>query len=342
MRVTEEQKFYLKQFAAKQFPGSIENLSTKKPIFMLQEETKDDAIPISLDEFVDEFECEGHVFLEYRGTDCSTPEDVVKLRNCVEDLNDEDIAARYDELFLPAPIFPYGEWYRIAAWLNEHDQEGTLAPDDLEEYFEFYGVNLIDVTAYRYTTHWETLAFSFCKSELVKVRESLSNHIYGDTRIHGQAGNSYGRTNGDFYPLYDFLYSTGEELLREEAASITIADKIVRPEKEVLASYRKNERVPSPCEVASFVVKTLSGDRYDVTVTMSGAIHNKIGTLDEYPVTTARMVSVKREDGTEHICPYPFECDATGKALRKESEDKLDNFARLFFYCYYSLAQAEN
>lgn len=111
--VNDTSSYYLKQYAALQFPGSVDNFGTKTPIHLLQQQEESEH-SVSLREACDsDYDLDGAQFL-FEGATYDSVTDLVKDNLC---LDDEESIQKYNEHPRFDPFIPYEE-------LEELDNHG--------------------------------------------------------------------------------------------------------------------------------------------------------------------------------------------------------------------------
>lgn len=103
--VNDTSSYYLKQYAALQFPGSVDNFGTKTPIHLLQQQEESEH-SVSLREACDsDYDLDGAQFL-FEGATYDSVTDLVKDNLC---LDDEESIQKYNEHPRFDPFIPYEE-----------------------------------------------------------------------------------------------------------------------------------------------------------------------------------------------------------------------------------------
>lgn len=318
MKITVEipNAHYFMQYAALQFPGSIDNNGTKSPLHLLQQERDEDHVPISLsDACVDDTFCVNYEMY-------NNVTDAVKTALGFDGLSDEDIAtenANRREIG-EEPFVPY-------------DDESMFS---VESYIEDYHLE-DEITAYRPVKSWDTMAVAFSKRELKAVKEDLDNHIFGPIRIFSAAGTSFSRTSGDYLPMMDSILRIGTELLYNNAADrhLSISAFNILSAEEITKQCRENPN--KEFVAATYYVQ----DRYksaSMTVSLSGSVRDSRGGRP-YLIANAKVaVNGKTVN-------YPFAGDFTLDVLRgKKSSfegDLLNPPLRMYFFAEYADALNE-
>lgn len=307
---------YFMQYAALQFPGSIDNAGTKSPLHLLQQEGTEDHVPISLsDAYMDDAFCANCELYD-------NVTDAVKAALGLDKLSDENMAMRnaIRKEIGEKPFVPYDDetMYSVESYIEDYHLED-------------------EITACRPIKSWDTMAVAFSKRELKAVKEDLDNHIFGPTRIFSAAGTSFNRTSGDYLPVMDSILRIGTELLCNDATdrhlsisafNILSAEEITRqcseyPNKEfIAATYYVQDQHKST----------------NMVVSLSGSVRKSLGGKP-YLIANAKVaVDGKTVD-------YPFAGDSTLDVLRgKKSSfegDLLSAPLRMYFYTEYADALNE-
>lgn len=103
--VNDTSSYYLKQYAALQFPDSVDNFGTKTPIHLLQQQEESEH-SVSLREACDsDYDLDGAQFL-FEGATYDSVTDLVKDNLC---LDDEESIQEYNEHPWFDPFIPYEE-----------------------------------------------------------------------------------------------------------------------------------------------------------------------------------------------------------------------------------------
>lgn len=101
---TKKQQHYLKQLAALQFPGSIDNLSTRLPIYALEQQLpKDDTMKLD-DAVIEGQDIEYNKFYDEDGCSYSSVSELVEVQL---GLDDDDSIREYNEENPDLPYIPY-------------------------------------------------------------------------------------------------------------------------------------------------------------------------------------------------------------------------------------------
>lgn len=101
---TKKQQHYLKQLAALQFPGSIDNLSTRLPIYALEQQLpKEDTVKLD-DAVIEGQDIEYSKFYDEDGCSYSSVSELVEVQL---GLDDDDSIREYNEENPDLPYIPY-------------------------------------------------------------------------------------------------------------------------------------------------------------------------------------------------------------------------------------------
>lgn len=323
---------YLKQFAAMQFPGSIQNMGTHFPIHLLQKlEPCWDGVRVDiadvdtscLEEYQFAVRCYGEdiydtvedLVLDTLGLADASEEDIQAYNKKIETGEDED-EEDFDSFRPEEPFRPF-----------------EPGQDDLETYLSAYMPD-VEVYAYHRNMYWDTMAVAFSKQELETVREDLSNHIFSKTRIFSMAGNSFGRESGDYLPMMQFLMDYGTNLLVEDAKNVSIRTEALMSAPDVVQHYKKNPN--TPVTIAQYRIS--SQDEFNgMCLVVVGTGHIEVSPRNhEYPVGRLHLVVMDADGNKTRSMRYPYECDGTGANLWKEAKEGQPDVAhRLYFYAKY-------
>ena len=119
--VNDTSSYYLKQYAALQFPGSVDNFGTKTPIHLLQQQEESEH-SVSLREACDsDYDLDGAQFL-FEGATYDSVTDLVKDNLC---LDDEKSIQEYNEHPRFDPFIPYDKKSELKRRLYELIRHGV-------------------------------------------------------------------------------------------------------------------------------------------------------------------------------------------------------------------------
>lgn len=278
---TKKQQHYLKQLAALQFPGSIDNLSTRMPIYALEQQLpKDDTMKLD-DAVIEGQDIEYSKFYDEDGCSYSSVSELVEVQL---GLDDDDSIREYNEENQDLPYIPYEK-------LREMDKKD--------------------------------------------IPELLLSVVDYPCRYYAHAGEKFGRKEGDFYPIMEFIHAYGEQLLVDDLKRFDVKVMELATAEEVENLYRTAPN--EPYQAAYIKVMDRKTDTvYSRIYVFCAGQEEKCLNGDTYLSNKQHYVLVKKGDDTYKV-PYPFDCDRTVEALnRKNSEEEaLTAAQRLFFWTEY-------
>lgn len=219
----------------------------------------------------------------------------------------------------------------------------TLYPNLKEEILwkEFYAYKEVtDIASYNVevvpmSSNYATMGFAFTQQELKKYEKSIDNHIFYPCRYYAHAGEKFGRKEGDFYPIMEFIHAYGEQLLVDDLKRFDVKVMELATAEEVENLYRTAPN--EPYQAAYIKVMDRKTDTvYSRIYVFCAGQEEKCLNGDTYLSNKQHYVLVKKGDDTYKV-PYPFDCDRTVEALnRKNSEEEaLTAAQRLFFWTEY-------
>lgn len=165
--------------------------------------------------------------------------------------------------------------------------------------------------------------------------KSIDNHIFYPCRYYAHAGEKFGRKEGDFYPIMEFIHAYGEQLLVDDLKRFDVKVMELATAEEVENLYRTAPN--EPYQAAYIKVMDRKTDTvYSRIYVFCAGQEEKCLNGDTYLSNKQHYVLVKKGDDTYKV-PYPFDCDRTVEALnRKNSEEEaLTAAQRLFFWTEY-------
>lgn len=317
MRNTE---FYLKRLAALQFPGSIDNFSTRTPIHILQEQTSEQE-EISLDKVAACLENgEDIVFFNDDGDSYDSLEEIVLSAGNVElpfKYTKEDIET-YNAKQIEMGLLPFFTWEQIVA------ANGTISSswyiqeidtDYVSEYLELYDVDCQQYRAFRYKDEFENKAIGFTHKGILETEKEMENHIFQPTRTY-----AWNDGNEEFKSIINYVMQEGQKMLDRELEGFSIDwgnAPLSREEIEVKVKDEKESTLP----IGRF---TVLNTRYLVAAYFSIYL-KEIKNYSENWTREARM-SVIFADGKGVDLPYPFACDKYCEKYRTD-EGALKTYA---------------
>lgn len=317
-----EQAYYLRRFAALQFPGSVENYSTRNPIHLLQQRSSDrDNDKRFWDAYIDG-ELDGAYFTheDFAGEHFENLNDLVM--SCLE-IYDEDAIERYNDDCSITGNKPF---------------EQLVPGEDEYEYLQKYGIDVDAVTAWIQADSWDTMAIGFTHDEVDHQRELLDNHITEEDRTYAMAPTSYGRENEEVACIMDFIRNAGEELLSEDLRNYDFRNLRIKSPEEVIEHFRKSP--DSKFMSVSFRVHDKVNDiDYKVKVTTAGKMQ-QLRDASEIAIIKpdSRYLEVTKTDhgvATVQKFPYPFEHDHANEVFFSGNDGFLTAVNRLFLYTLY-------
>lgn len=134
--VNDTSSYYLKQYAALQFPGSVDNFGTKTPIHLLQQQEESEH-SVSLREACDsDYDLDGVQFL-FEGETYDSVTDLVKENL---GLDDEESIQEYNEHPRFDPFIPYEELVdkKNADREDIRDIRDSYCLDTMADYVDMY------------------------------------------------------------------------------------------------------------------------------------------------------------------------------------------------------------
>ena len=145
----------------------------------------------------------------------------------------------------------------------------------------------------------------------------------------------FGRKEGDFYPIMEFIHAYGEQLLVDDLERFDVKVMELATAEEVEDLYRT---VPNEPHQAAYikVMDRKTDTVYSRIYVFCAGREEKCLNGDTYLSNKQHYVLVKKGDDTYKV-PYPFDCDKTVEALNKKSEkeEALTAAQRLFFWTEY-------
>lgn len=327
VKVDPQNGWYLKQFAALQFEGSIDNFGTNMPIHVLEQQVPSSfSIPLS-DAVDDGADLDGAEYYVKDSSFSSVSDLVMSYLNLY---NENDIT-KYNSSHC-RPFIPFeklSDCDELPRFLEYVDNER----DYIDAYTEDTNVHSQIVSVAPMTSSFEPMGYAFTHQELEYYQKSIDNHIFHFCRTYAHAGEQYSRRVGDFYPIMEFLHSAGEQLLREDIKRYDIYSDI-RTEEEMHEFYRTQ---PDEMVLAAYVEVNdkVSGKRYCSIRVWCAGHEVKTGTTGSYYVLNKHYLTVNKNDMVATF-PYPFSCDdGINSLLKTKDTDILTPVERLFLWTEY-------
>ena len=234
---------------------------------------------------------------------------------------------------------PYIPYEKLREMDKKDIPELLLSVVDEADYVDAYK-EVTDIASYNVevvpmSSNYATMGFAFTQQELKKYEKSIDNHIFYPCRYYAHAGEKFGRKEGDFYPIMEFIHAYGEQLLVDDLKRFDVKVMELATTEEVENLYRTAPN--EPYQAAYIKVMDRKTDTvYSRIYVFCAGQEEKCLNGDTYLSNKQHYVLVKKGDDTYKV-PYPFDCDRTVEALnRKNSEEEaLTAAQRLFFWTEY-------
>lgn len=333
VKVDPQNGWYLKRFAALQFEGSVDNFSTNMPIHVLEQQLpKDDTMKLD-DAVIEGQDFDYSKFYDERGNEYSSVSELVQT---LLDLDDDDSIQEYNE---ENPDLPYIPYEKLREMDKKDIPELLLSVADEADYVDAYkevsDIESWNVEVTPMSNNYETMGFAFTHQGLKEYEKSIDNHIFHFCRTYAYAGEQHNRREGDFYPIMEFLHSTGEQLLVDDLKRFDVKVMELATAEEVENLYRTAPNEPHQAAYIK-VMDRKTDTVYSRIYVFCAGQEEKCLNGDTYLSNKQHYVLVKKGDDTYKV-PYPFDCDKTVEALNKKSEKEktLTAAQRLFFWTEY-------
>ena len=333
VKVNPQNGWYLKRFAALQFEGSVDNFSTNMPIHVLEQQLpKDDTMKLD-DAVIEGQDFDYSKFYDERGNEYSSVSELVQT---LLDLDDDDSIQEYNE---ENPDLPYIPYEKLREMDKKDIPELLLSVADEADYVDAYkevsDIESWNVEVTPMSNNYETMGFAFTHQGLKEYEKSIDNHIFHFCRTYAYAGEQHNRREGDFYPIMEFLYSAGEQLLVDDLKRFDVKVMELATAEEVENLYRTAPNEPHQAAYIK-VMDRKTDTVYSRIYVFCAGQEEKCLNGDTYLSNKQHYVLVKKGDDTYKV-PYPFDCDKTVEALNKKSEkeETLTAAQRLFFWTEY-------
>lgn len=332
VKVDPQNGWYLKQFAALQFEGSVDNFGMNMPIHFLEQQLpKDDSMKLD-DAVIEGQDIDYSKFYDEKGKEYSSVSELVQTRL---KLDDDDAIREYNEENLDSPYIPYEKLRDM----DKKDRPKALSSvideaDYVDAYKDLTHVASYHVEVVPMSSNYETMGFAFTHQGLKEYEKSIDNHIFYPCRYHARTGERFDREAGDFHPIMEFLHSADEQLLREDIRRYDIKLTVIRTKEEMHEFYRTQ---PDEMILAALVEvdDKVSGKHYcSIRVWCSG--HEiKTRSTGSYYVLNKHYLTVNKDDMVATY-PYPFSCDdGANTLLEAKDTDILTPVERLFLWTEY-------
>lgn len=185
--LTEQQVHFLKEFAAKHYPGAHDNLITEKPIHIVQ--TRRERVIDS----------------DYDSADRTVYLDLDSMEDY--DSAEELIRARWEDEECPIPIVSFNEAYDMAVFIGVDGEEHVIL--DEKDYFKAYGIDKKQYNCCSVEYYWEPVAFFWILDEAKKYME-YQGHNLCSPRTYTM-GPGYANRGG-YTEFWDLLFNLGAKL----------------------------------------------------------------------------------------------------------------------------------
>lgn len=185
--LTERQERFLKEFAAKHYPGSHDNVMTGKPIHFVQTRRERVVDP-----------------------DYETPDKTAYVVPDWEENYDSPqklVDAYYSDDECPIPIVSFNEAYDMAEFIGVDGEKAVIL--DEKDYFEAYGIpsNLYDKVDVAY--YWDTVAVFFILDAAKEYMKYQSHNLTAPRTYTVGAGYA---NKGEYEDFWDLLFKMGCQL----------------------------------------------------------------------------------------------------------------------------------
>ena len=195
IELTEQQETFLKEFTAKHYSGSKDNVATHQPIHLVQTRMErvvdpDYDNPDEIKYIVPDWDNEGY----------NSPEELVKAwyeNNC------EDC---------PIDIVSFDESYRQKRFIDIFGEEQVIVNE--KDYFEAYGINEDKYCKVHTAYYYETKAAFFILDEAKRYMK-YQGHNLDHPRTY-TIGGGYAN-KGDYHHFWELLFSMGQKLNDESS-----------------------------------------------------------------------------------------------------------------------------
>jgi len=185
--LTEQQEYFLKNFAAKQYPESKDNVCTVKPIHLVQ--TRRERV-------VDPDYDSPDITVYYVPDDCESYDSAQAL-----------IEAYYEDEECPIPIVSFDEAYESDRFVDIHGEEQVIVHED--DYLEAYGIQKDHYHIVHSEYYYDTVAIFWTLDE-AKLYMVYQKHNLCHPRTYTISGGYANK--GEYEHFWDLLYDLGCQL----------------------------------------------------------------------------------------------------------------------------------
>ena len=337
--VNDTSSYYLKQYAALQFPGSVDNFGTKTPIHLLQQQEESEH-SVSLREACDsDYDLDGAQFL-FEGATYDSVTDLVKDNLC---LDDEESIQKYNEHPRFDPFIPYDELVdkKNADREDIRDIRDSHRLDTMADYVDMYSTasgydTADDITVLLPSSSYETVGMAFTHQALKQYEKSIDNHLFRKHRCYAACGEDYSCEAGDYYPIMNFIRDAGEQLLIQDLENFDVKVMELASDDEVADFYCEHPHELFRAAYIKVSEKDTIGKCYSRLYVFCSGHEETFSDGSSFPVCDSHYVMVVKE-GKKYKVPYPFDCNRFADELNKKSNEKerLTPAQRLFFWTEY-------
>lgn len=337
--VNDTSSYYLKQYAALQFPGSVDNFGTKTPIHLLQQQEESEH-SVSLREACDsDYDLDGAQFL-FEGETYDSVTDLVKENL---GLDDEESIQEYNEHPRFDPFIPYEELVdkKNADREDIRDIRDSHRLDTMADYVDMYSTasgydTADDITVLLPSSSYETVGMAFTHQALKQYEKSIDNHLFRKHRFYAACGEDYSCEVGDYYPIMNFIRDAGEQLLIQDLENFDVKVMELASDDEVADFYCEHPHELFRAAYIKVSEKDTIGKCYSRLYVFCSGHEETFSDGSSFPVCDSHYVKAVKE-GKEYKVPYPFDCNRFADELNKKSNEKerLTPAQRLFFWTEY-------
>ena len=324
--------WYLKQYAALQFEGSIDNFSTRLPIHVLEEQCRSDT-SMRLDDAISEYiELDTAKLYDGDNNDYDTVSELIQTRL---DLDDDEAIAKHNSDPSLCPFIPYEDLMKMEK--NERPEQLQYVSDEAEyvdAYSDETGLFASSVTVIPMTNHYTPIGYAFTHQALEEYKDEVDNHIFNPFRFYAHAGEERSSHRvGDYYPIMESILNIGEQLLRQDLRRYDVQSLFIRTPDEMDNFFRTQ---PNEMILAGYleVVDKVSNKFYSKIRIWCCGHEETYGEGKKYISVTKHYLTVDKGDGIATF-PYPFSCDGSTEQFFKENNGLLSPAERLFCWTEY-------
>lgn len=159
-------------------------------------------------------------------------------------LDDDDSIREYNE---ENPNLPYIPYEKLREMDKKDIPELLLSVVDEADYVDAYK-EVTDIASYNVevvpmSSNYATMGFAFTQQEL-KSMKSLSTTIFSILAAITRMQEKFGRKEGDFYPIMEFIHAYGEQLLVDDLKRFDVKVMELATAEEVENLYRTAPNEP--------------------------------------------------------------------------------------------------